>query len=187
MPRKLAMLLGLIAATSAIVLACSDSDDPTATPEAEHAHTDNVGLLSALSTLADADLHHIENALIGDAPEIDPTWIAPLINARTATALVTWPDELHGASEDFLDDSMPLLIALQADDLAAATEAAPAAHASWHLLRDPGYAYLAEAAGTGSMGDDGHAHDDHGHAHEDDDHDMEDGEDSDMEMNDDDS
>lgn len=160
MPRKLVLLLGLIAATSAIALACSDSDDGTATPDAGHAHTDNVGLLAALSTLADANLHHVETTLIGDNPEVDPTWIAPILNARTATAIVTWPEELHDASEDFLNDSMPLLMALQEDDLDAAVAAAPAAHAAWHLLRDPGYAYLAEAAGTGSMGDDGHAHED---------------------------
>ena len=181
MPRKLALLLGLIAATSAIALACSDSDDPTATPDAG-AHTDNVGLLAALATLADADLHHVETALIGDDPEVDPTWIAPILNARTATAIVTWPEELHDASEDFLNDSMPLLMALQADDLDAAVAAAPAAHASWHLLRDPGYAYLAEAAGTGSMGDDGHAHEDG-----EDEMAMDDDEDGDMEMDDDDS
>jgi hypothetical protein len=160
MPRKLVLLLGLIAATAAIALACSDSDDGTAAAGADHAHTDNVGLLAALSTLADGNLHHVETTLIGDDAEIDPTWIAPLLNARTATAIVTWPEELQEASENFLADSMPLLMALQADDLEAAAAAAPKAHASWHLLRDPGYAYLAEAAGTGAMGDDGHAHED---------------------------
>ena len=166
MPRKPGLLFGLLfgfmGAAAVIAVACSDSDDATATPEG-HAHTDNIGLLAALATLADGNLHHVETTLIGDDPEIDPTWIAPLINARTAVALVTWPEELEGAAQGFLDDSMPLLMALQDDDLEAAAGAAPEAHAAWHLLRDPGYAYLAEAAGTGSMGDGDDAHEDDGH------------------------
>jgi len=171
MHRKLVLLLGIVVAASALALACSDSDDDD--DDAGHATTDHVGVLAALATLADADLHHVETSLIGDEPEIDPTWIAPILNARTAVALIAWPDELHTASENFLADSMPLLMALQEDDLDAAIEVAPTAHASWHLLRDPGYAYLAEAAGTGSMGDDGHAHEDDGDDHEDGDDDME--------------
>lgn len=159
MPRRLVLLLGLIAATSAIAIACSDSDDG-ADDDAGHAAADHVGVLAALATLADANLHHVETSLIGDAPEIDPTWIAPILNARTAVALIEWPEELHEASENFLADSMPLLMALQGDDLDAAVDSATTAHASWHLLRDPGYAYLAEAAGTGSAGDDGHVHED---------------------------
>ena len=71
--------------------------------------------------------------------------------------------ELHEAAQAFLDDSMPLLMALQDDDLETAVATVNQAHTSWHLLRDPGYAYLAEQAGTGAMpGDDGHDHEDDG-------------------------
>lgn len=178
MQRKLVLLLGIVVAVAALAMACSDSDDgdDDAEMEAEHAASANVGVLAALATLADANLHHVEGTLTGDDPEIDPTWIAPITNARTAVALVEWPEALHEASANFLADSMPLLMALSDDDVEAAAEAAPQAHASWHLLRDPGYAYLAEQAGTGSMDMAG------GHDHEDgDDADHEDGE---MDMDD---
>ena len=161
MQRKLALLLGIIVAVSAIAIACSDSDDENNADDAAHGNADNVGVLAALATLADANLHHVEMTLIGDDPEIDPTWIAPISNARTAVALIEWPEELHTASETFLADSMPLLMALQDDDLDAAVEVVSSAHASWHLLRDPGYAYLADQAGTDAISDD-HDHEEGG-------------------------
>ena len=173
MQRKLVLMLGIVVAAAALTVACSDDDDATATPTGDdgaHASADNIGVLAALATLADANLHHVETTLIGDDPEIDPTWLAPITNARTAVALIEWPEELHDAAGAFLDDSMPLLMALQEDDLEAAVEVAPQAHASWHLLRDPGYAYLAEQAGTGSM--DGMA--DHDHDEGDDEMEMDD-------------
>jgi len=167
MHRKLVLLLGIVVAVAALAIACSDSDDdPTTTAAADgeemtHASADNVAMLAVLATVADANLHTVENALIAEDAEIDPTWIAPITHARTAAALIEWPEELHEAAQNFLDDSEPLLMALEADDLEGAAAVASQAHSSWHLLRDPGYAYLAEQAGTGSMADmadDGHDH-----------------------------
>lgn len=153
MKRQHLLLFGLFVAAAIFAIACSDSDND----EPAHTGPDNGDILAALATLDAATLHHVESTLIGDAPEINPSWIGPLINARTAVALVEWPESLHGATEDFLNDSIPLLEALQADDLEAATAAAPTAHAAWHLLKDPGYAYLAEQAGMGGAAGD---HDD---------------------------
>ena len=163
MRRKHVLLLGLTAIAAIVAIACSDSDND----EPAHTGPDNGDILAALATLDAASLHHVESTLIGDDPAIDPAWLGPLINARTAVALIDWPESLHEATEDFLNDSMTLLEALQADDLEAATDAAPAAHTAWHLLKDPGYAYLAEQAGTGAAAGD---HDDD-HDAEEEDHD----------------
>jgi hypothetical protein len=160
MQRKLILLLGIVAVIAALTVACSDSDngdDGDNGDDAAHASADNVAILSVLSTVSDANLHHVETTLNGDDPAIDPTWIAPIVHARTAAALIEWPEELHDAAQAFLDDSMPLLMALQEDDVEGAVAVSTQAHTSWHLLRDPGYAYLAEQAGTAAMsGDDGH-------------------------------
>lgn len=158
MQRKLGLLgvAAVIAIVAVVAVACSDNDEPT------HTGPDNGDILAALATLDAASLHHIENTLINDEPAIDPTWIGPLRNARTAVALIEWPEELHDASQAFLDESVPLLEALEADDLEGAAAVATTAHTAWHLLKDPGYAYLAEQAGTGSGGGESeeHGHDD---------------------------
>jgi hypothetical protein len=159
MQRTRTLVLGLAMAIAVFAVACSDSD-ASSDEEMAHGH-DNGDVLAALATLNAADLHHVETTLIGDDPHINTAWLAPIRNARTAVALIAWPGELEGAADDFLRDSMPLLMALEADDLAGAAAVASDAHAAWHLLRDPGYAYLAGEAGLDSMGgDDGHGHDD---------------------------
>jgi hypothetical protein len=162
MQRKLVLLVGMIAVGAILAVACSDEDEPSG--------PDHGDLLAALLTLGGVDLHHIEDVLVGQQPEIDPAWLAPLRNARTAVALVVWPEELQPQAEDFLADSMVLVEAIEADDLDAAAAAAAAAHEAGHLLEGPGYAYLAEQAGTGSMAaaDD---HDDGDAAEGSDDHD----------------
>jgi hypothetical protein len=154
MRTKLMVLMGLLALL-ALVAACGDDDD-----DDHAATTDHAAVLAALNTLEVANLHHVEATLIGEDPAIDPAWLGPIVHARTATALIQWPEELHEAAESFLEHSMPLVMALEADDLEAASEAAPAAHEAWHLLKDPGFAYLAEVSGTEAASD-GHAdHDD---------------------------
>ncbi len=164
MPRTRLLVFVLAAVIAVFAIACSDSDDTD--DDAAH-HPDNGDVLAALATLNGANLHHVENVLIGDAPAIDTEWLAPIRNARTAVALIVWPEELEAAADDFLGKSMPLLMALEADNVEDAAASASDAHAAWHLLRDPGYAYLAGQAGLDSMGGDGH--DDDGHGQEDDD------------------
>jgi hypothetical protein len=155
-------------AIAVFAVACSDSDS-SSEDDMTHAH-DNGDVLAALATLNAANLHHVETTLIGDDPHIDTTWLAPIRNARTAAALITWPEELEAAADDFLRDSMPLLMALEADNLEEASAVATEAHSAWHLLRDPGYAYLASEAGLDSTdGDDGHGHDDDDSENHDDD------------------
>lgn len=157
MKRTRTFVLGLAVAIAVFAVACSDSDSDD---DAAHGH-DNGDVLAALATLNAANLHHVETSLIGDDPHIDTTWLAPIRNARTAVALIAWPEELETAADDFLRDSMPLLIALEADSVEDASAVATDAHTAWHLLRDPGYAYLAGEAGLDSMdGDDGHGHED---------------------------
>lgn len=133
----------------AIVVFGACSGDSDADSDADHSTASNVEILAVLTTLTDANLHHVEDTLTSDEPAIDPAWLAPIDRARTAVALISWPTDLSEAAQAFLDDSAPLLDALSDDDVAAAADAAPQAHASWHLLRDPGYAYLAEQAGLG--------------------------------------
>ena len=49
---------------------------------------------------------------------------------------------------------------LAEDDLEAASAVATEAHAAWHLLKDPAYEYLADAAGFDAAAE---SHDDDGH------------------------
>jgi hypothetical protein len=144
----------------AIVVFGACSSDSDADDNTNHGVTTNVEILAVLTTLTDANLHHVEGTLTGAEPAIDPAWLAPIERARTAVALITWPADLSHPAQAFLDDSATLLDALSDDDVEAAAEVVPQAHASWHLLRDPGYAYLAAQAGVAMGASADHDHED---------------------------
>ncbi len=151
--RRVFILLGLLATSTILATACTDDEDNG------HA-VDHGAILAALNTLELSELHHVNVMLVSDEPMIDPTWLAPLRHARTATAITQWPEELQAAADEFLEKSVPLEMALAEDDLEAASAVATEAHAAWHLLKDPAYEYLADAAGFDAAAE---SHDDDGH------------------------
>ena len=87
-------------------------------------------------------------------------WLGGLRNARTAVAVVDWPEGLHEMVADFLEQSMHFEKALAEDDVARAAETVVPAHGSFHVLSGAGFTFLAEQAGLTAGehggGDDGH-------------------------------
>ena len=138
MQRMIMLLIGLLAMSAVLATACTDDEEDA---------VDHGAMLAALNTLELSELHHVNVMLVGDDPMIDPTWLAPLRRARTATAITRWPDELQAAADDFIAKSMPLELAIAADDVEAASAVVTDAHTAWHLLKDPAYQYLADAVG----------------------------------------
>ncbi|GMU41232.1 MAG: mechanosensitive ion channel protein [Chloroflexota bacterium] len=163
MRRSLIAGAGGLLLIAAVTSACtSDSDDMTpttatatgtathtaeATPHTEDAHgaVDPGDLLAAVIHLDAAGFHAMDDALNGDAPEIDPAWLGAAQRARVAVEAVAWPEGLTDAVEAFVTASAALEAALDADDAAAAAPLAVTAHDTQHALSHEAYHAIGEA------------------------------------------
>ena len=155
MRRYLSIVLLLIATSAILLVACDDDD-----AESHEATADVGGMLAALDILGSAQLHHMHKMLVQEGGGIEPAWLGSLRNARTAVAVVDWPEGLHEMVADFLEQSMHFEEALAEDDVARAAETVVPAHGSFHVLSGAGFTFLAEQAGLTAGehggGDDGH-------------------------------
>lgn len=106
-------------------------------------------ILAAIAIIDGAGFHGMDDALHGDAPEVDPAWAAAIARAKRAAQTVAWPAEVQPAADAFIAAATALETALTAGavDLAAAAEAAAAAHATQHDLSHDAYAALGGNAG----------------------------------------
>ncbi|HJM89173.1 MAG TPA: hypothetical protein QF624_06050 [Dehalococcoidia bacterium] len=160
MRRFLLLPFLLLLAGSAVLVACSDDDADTEAASHEAA-TDVGAVLAALNILNGAGFHHIDEVLVQEGGEIEAGWVGAVRNARTATAVVEWPESLHELVEAFLTESNHLLDALIEDDQAAAAEASTPAHGAFHSLTGAGFSFLAEQVGMEGGDDHDADSDDH--------------------------
>ena len=151
----LVMLAALLALT-ALAAACSDdpndSDTAKATTDEDRANAEAGAMIAALNVLDGAELHHINLALVGDDPAIDPAWLGAVRNSRTAVGAIAWPEDLHELVDAYHASSATFEAALADDDVAAAAEIVGQTHADFHALSVAGWDQLASIAGTTASG-----------------------------------
>ncbi len=147
MRRYLSIVLLLVAVGATLAVACGDGDSDA---ESHEATVDVGAMLAALDILGAAELHHMNTTLVQEGGEIAPAWLGRLRNARTAVAVVDWPEELHELVADFLEQSLHFEEALAEDDAVRAAETVTPAHGAFHALSGAGFALLAEQAGMSS-------------------------------------
>jgi hypothetical protein len=152
MRRNLSTVLLLVAVSAALVVACGDDDSDA---EPHEAAVDVGAMLASLDILGSAGLHHMEMTLTVEGGGIEPAWLGSLRNARTAVAVIDWPEPLHELAEAFLAQSMPFEMALADDDAGQAAETVTPAHGAFHALSGAGFAFLAEQAGMSAAEHDG--------------------------------
>ncbi|MEZ4503701.1 MAG: hypothetical protein R3C39_13830 [Dehalococcoidia bacterium] len=138
------------------VEAMSGSTDGMAMGEDQ---ADTAGILVSLMLAGRVGFHAIDEALNGDSPAIEASWLGAVNNARIAAAATHWPADLEAGAMAYVTAASDLATALEADDPEAAAPLAAAAHEAQHELGGAGYAYLGSMAGMGdSMAMDGHDH-----------------------------
>ena len=126
-----------VEATAAETAAATEvAATPAATEMAEDmAHDASAGaLLAALRLVDTAGFHGMDETLNGDTPAIDASWVGAANHAISATQAVTWPGESEAVAATFLADAQALVVALDADDVAAAAPLAAAVHESQHAF-----------------------------------------------------
>lgn len=171
MQRKYSAVLAGLAVVAISAGACSSDDDnndvtatpsPTATATATQEATETAspaptvsatddearagGILAALNFIDGAGFHGMDEALNGDAPAIQASWLGQTTHARLAAQAVDWPSDLQAAVDAFVAATTDLEAALSADDAAAAAEPAAAAHETQHALSHDAYHHLGEMA-----------------------------------------
>jgi hypothetical protein len=160
MRRTLLVVVGAIATTMFVGACTGDSDEtptatetvtatavatesPTPTPEAtatpEAAAADAGQMLAALLHIDSAGFHGMDEALNGDAPVIETSWLGRATRARVAAEAIVWPAELQPAADALVEHVAALEAALDADDPVAAAEPAAAAHEAQHDLSHSAY------------------------------------------------
>ncbi|WP_346960469.1 hypothetical protein [uncultured Arthrobacter sp.] len=117
------------------------------------------GLVAALTFIDNVGFHGIATSLTGTAPLVERSWPVLIRNARTAVAVIGWPDELQTLAKRFAAAAGRLAAALDQPDVRATGEPAQELHLAYHALSDAGWAYLARAAGIPEEGRNPHQHD----------------------------
>ncbi len=112
------------------------------------AATDTGAALAAIVLIDGAGFHGMDEALNGDAPEINTSWVGSVNRARIAAQAVAWPADVQPAADAFIAAATDLHAALDADDVEAAAPHAIAAHETQHDLSHDAYAALGNAAGS---------------------------------------
>lgn len=103
-------------------------------------------VISAVQVVDGAGLHAMEDAL--KAGDLKAGYLGAARRTRLTVAATTWPAELQAGARELAHDLENLQRALEIEDVAAAAEAATAAHDSGHDLSSAVYTWLAKEAGT---------------------------------------
>ncbi len=101
-----------------------------------------VGILKAIDFVDSAGFHGMAEAL--DGGELSGRELGGVQKVIAAVSGVAWPDELAETVSGFLGDVEALAIALEAEDVNAAAEAAHAVHESQHGLSHDVYGFLSD-------------------------------------------
>lgn len=154
-----AVALTAASAVAALACAASGNGDGAGAPASGTVATVDVGgVLAAIEVIERADLHHQNQVLaLPETAAIHPAFLGRALRARTATAIVDWPERVQDRVDAFLEALDPYVAALAADDLRAARATVKEAHDAYHALTGRAFEVLAELAGlAGDPGGDHH-------------------------------